>query len=117
MPTIANYRGIIPAIACPFTADNIDPHKVWACLMSNEKPGGHGERSVAVGTIDMAVRDAVAKVARHPLHELLARRYGNGKANPHVFVYAAVAGVAAFGGRGTGERSRTSEVLLGENRI
>src|SRR5467141_4113215 len=33
--------------------DNLDPDKIWATLMSNEKPGGHGERSVAVGTIDM----------------------------------------------------------------
>jgi L-alanine-DL-glutamate epimerase-like enolase superfamily enzyme len=68
---------------------NIDAHKVWACMMTNEKPGGHGERSVAVGTIDMAVWDAVAKIENQPLHELLARRYGNGKANPRVFVYAA----------------------------
>src|ERR1700759_214775 len=30
--------------------DNLDPDKVWATMMSNEKPGGHGERSVAVGT-------------------------------------------------------------------
>jgi hypothetical protein len=38
------------------------------CMMTNEKPGGHGERSVAVGTIDMAVWDAVAKIAGQPLH-------------------------------------------------
>lgn len=68
---------------------NIDPHKVWDCMMSNEKPGGHGERSVAVGTIDMAVWDATAKIANLPLHEMLAQRYGTGKANPKVFVYAA----------------------------
>src|ERR1700680_2262552 len=43
--------------------DNLDPDKIWATLMSNEKTGGHGERSVAVGTIDMAVWDAVAKIA------------------------------------------------------
>src|SRR5882672_10593828 len=42
---------------------NLDPDRIWAALMKNEKPGGHGERSVAVGTIDMAVWDAVAKVA------------------------------------------------------
>src|SRR3954453_18979777 len=36
---------------------NLDPDKIWGTLMSNEKPGGHGERSVAVGTIDMAVWD------------------------------------------------------------
>ncbi len=45
-------------------------------MMTNEKPGGHGERSVAVGTIDMAVWDAVAKIERKPLHRLLAERYG-----------------------------------------
>ena len=69
--------------------DNIDPHKVWATLMANEKPGGHGERSVAVGTIDMAVWDAVAKIEDKPLFQLLAERYGNGEANRKVFVYAA----------------------------
>jgi L-alanine-DL-glutamate epimerase-like enolase superfamily enzyme len=58
-------------------------------MMTNEKPGGHGERSVAVGTIDMAVWDAVAKIAGKPLFQLLAERYGNGKANRRVFVYAA----------------------------
>ncbi len=71
------------------TGDNLDPHKIWATMMTNEKPGGHGERSVAVGTIDMAVWDATAKIAGLPLHELLAQRYGTGKANPKVFVYAA----------------------------
>src|SRR4051794_6401514 len=68
--------------------DNLDPDKVWACLMSNEKPGGHGERSVAVGTIDMAVWDAVAKIARKPLFRLLAERHRL-EPNPRVFVYAA----------------------------
>ncbi|MFO1312937.1 MAG: mandelate racemase/muconate lactonizing enzyme family protein [Burkholderiales bacterium] len=69
--------------------DNLDPHRIWAAMMSNEKPGGHGERSVAVGTIDMAVWDAVAKIEAKPLFELLAERYGTGQANPRVFVYAA----------------------------
>ncbi len=70
------------------SGDNLDPDKVWATLMSNEKPGGHGERSVAVGTIDMAVWDAVAKISGKPLFRLLAERHGL-KANPRVFVYAA----------------------------
>jgi len=68
---------------------NLDPHRVWARMFTNEKPGGHGERSVAIGTIDMAVWDAVAKIDGKPLFRLLAERYGNGKANPRVFVYAA----------------------------
>ena len=71
------------------SGDNLDPHRIWAAMMTNEKPGGHGERSVAVGTIDMAVWDAVAKIARKPLYQLLADRYGNGVANRKVFVYAA----------------------------
>jgi L-alanine-DL-glutamate epimerase-like enolase superfamily enzyme len=68
--------------------DNLDPDRIWATLMRNEKPGGHGERSVAVGTIDMAVWDATAKIACKPLFRLLAERHGL-KADPRVFVYAA----------------------------
>jgi L-alanine-DL-glutamate epimerase-like enolase superfamily enzyme len=70
------------------SGENLDPDRVWAAMMSNEKPGGHGERSVAVGTLDMAVWDAVAKIARKPLFRLLAERHGL-QANPRVFVYAA----------------------------
>ncbi|WP_079225855.1 mandelate racemase/muconate lactonizing enzyme family protein [Citrobacter werkmanii] len=68
--------------------DNLDPHKIWDVMMSNEKPGGHGERSVAVGTLDMAIWDAVAKIANKPLFRLLAEMKGI-EANPRVFVYVA----------------------------
>ena len=68
--------------------DNLDPDRIWSTMMRNEKPGGHGERSVAVGTIDMAVWDAVAKIAGKPLFRLLADRHGM-EADPRVFVYAA----------------------------
>src|SRR5690606_8499822 len=67
---------------------NLDPHRIWAAMMTNEKPGGHGERSVAVGTIDMAVWDAAAKIAGKPLFRLLAEMMGR-EAEPRVFVYAA----------------------------
>ena len=60
---------------------NLDPAKIWARMMINEKPGGHGERSVAVGTLDMAVWDAVAKIEGKPLYRLLAERYRGGKAD------------------------------------
>jgi L-alanine-DL-glutamate epimerase-like enolase superfamily enzyme len=69
--------------------DNLDPFAVWKTLMTNEKPGGHGERSVAVGTIDMAVWDAVAKIEGKPLYRLLADRYRGGIADDKVWVYAA----------------------------
>src|SRR5215208_8458796 len=72
------------------SGQNLDPHKIWNAMFRNEKPGGHGERSVAMGTIDMAVWDAVAKIAGKPLFRLLAERHGGGRAaDPRVFVYAA----------------------------
>jgi L-alanine-DL-glutamate epimerase-like enolase superfamily enzyme len=69
--------------------DNFDPQRIWNCMMSNEKPGGHGERSVAVGTVDMAIWDAVAKIEEKPLFQLLSERYGDGHPERKVFVYAA----------------------------
>ena len=78
-----------PASLLDDSGDNLDPHRVWDAMYINEKPGGHGERSVAIGTIDMAVWDAVAKIAGKPLFQLLAERYGNGRPDRRVFVYAA----------------------------
>ena len=71
------------------SGDNLDPHRIWTAMFKNEKPGGHGERSVAIGTIDMAIWDAVAKIAGKPLFRLLAERYGVGEVNRRIFVYAA----------------------------
>jgi L-alanine-DL-glutamate epimerase-like enolase superfamily enzyme len=67
----------------------LDPFKCWDTMMRDEKPGGHGERSVAVGTIDMALWDLVAKAEGVPLYRLLADRYRGGIANSAVEVYAA----------------------------
>jgi L-alanine-DL-glutamate epimerase-like enolase superfamily enzyme len=69
--------------------ENLDPHRIWAALMTGEKPGGHGERSVAVGVLDMAAWDAVAKIAEKSLHRLLADRYRGGEVDERVWVYAA----------------------------
>jgi L-alanine-DL-glutamate epimerase-like enolase superfamily enzyme len=71
------------------TGTNFDPFKIWNIVMRNEKPGGHGERSVAVGVLDMAIWDAVAKIAGVPLYRLLADRFRGGVADEKVFVYAA----------------------------
>jgi L-alanine-DL-glutamate epimerase-like enolase superfamily enzyme len=85
----------IPRVLEAAPADLLDergvlcPQRIWAAMMSNEKPGGHGERSVAVGTIDMAVWDAVAKIEGKPLFQLLAERHGDGQPKREVFVYAA----------------------------
>ena len=69
--------------------NNFDPFKAWNIMMANEKPGGHGERSVAVGAVDMALWDVVGKIAEKPLYQVLADRYHQGKADKDIFVYAA----------------------------
>jgi len=68
---------------------NFSPEKIWNLMMHNEKPGGHGERSTAVGTLDMALWDLVAKLEEKPLYELLANKYGDKKFTNKIFVYAA----------------------------
>ncbi|MGL4290402.1 MAG: enolase C-terminal domain-like protein [Phreatobacter sp.] len=68
---------------------NLDPFKAWAAMMAGEKPGGHGERCVAVGTLDMAIWDAAAKIAGLPLYRFLAHRIGRGADTPsRLRVYA-----------------------------
>jgi len=67
--------------------DNLDPEKILAVMMRNEKSGGHSERSVGIGTIEVAAWDAVAKIADKPLHGLLAERYNGGKRTDKVFCY------------------------------
>jgi L-alanine-DL-glutamate epimerase-like enolase superfamily enzyme len=69
------------------TNDNLDPFAVWSTFMANEKPGGHGDRAHAAGALDMAVWDAVAKIARLPLWRLLAERYNAGRYDRTVLVY------------------------------
>ncbi len=67
----------------------LDPAGAWAAMMRNEKPGGHGGRSVAVGVLDMALWDAAAKMEGVPLWRLLADRYNGGQADEAAWVYAA----------------------------
>ena len=70
-------------------AGELDPTRAWDLMMRNEKPGGHGERSVAVGVVDMALFDLAAKIAEQPLYRYLSDRYGDGQPDDSVFVYAA----------------------------
>ena len=86
---IPRIMGADPKSLVNDAGDNLDPHRIWACAMANEKPGGHGERSVAVGVLDMAVWDAVAKIEGKPLYQLLGERYRGGDVDEKVFVYAA----------------------------
>jgi D(-)-tartrate dehydratase len=66
---------------------NLDPAKALAVMLQNEKAGGHAERSIAIGTIEVALWDAVAKIAGLPLHRLLAQRYNGGKETRRCFCY------------------------------
>ena len=67
--------------------ENFDPGKILAVMMQREKSGGHSERSIAIGTIEVAVWDAIAKIAGKPLHRLLADRYNAGRIATKVFCY------------------------------
>lgn len=67
--------------------DNLDPQAVWRTFMKDEKPGGHGDRAVAAGALDMAVWDAVAKIEEKPLWRLLSERYNNGQHDERILVY------------------------------
>jgi D(-)-tartrate dehydratase len=76
-----------PASLLNETGDNFAPEKVLTVMLQNEKSGGHSERSVGIGTIEVAIWDAVAKIAEKPLHRVLAERYNGGKVAEKVFCY------------------------------
>ncbi|WP_157247341.1 mandelate racemase/muconate lactonizing enzyme family protein [Nonomuraea typhae] len=73
------------------TGDGVtfDPVKALPVMTSGEKPGGHGERSVAIGVLDMALHDLAAKIEDKPLYRWLSDRHALGEPDESVFVYAA----------------------------
>lgn len=91
----------IPRLREADLGGEIDPIRAWDAMMANEKPGGHGERSVAVGVLDMALWDLAAKIAEVPLWHLIAERWSDGQAQRKVFVYAA--GGYYYPGKGLAE--------------
>lgn len=69
---------------------HLDPELIWAAGMKDEKPGGHGERAVAMGVLDMAAWDLAAKLVDKPLHAHLCERFRGGEPpRERVWVYAA----------------------------
>ena len=70
-------------------SSNIDPLRAWNVMLAREKPGGHGERCVAVGTLDMALWDLASKVEDLPLHAFIRKVLGEPiSRSPRVNVYA-----------------------------
>lgn len=67
---------------------NLDPFRAWHVVMRGEKPGGHGERCVAVGALDMALWDAASKIAELPLYRFLAERVPTARPQERVPAYA-----------------------------
>jgi hypothetical protein len=67
----------------------LDPFTAWQAMMAGEKPGGHGERCVAIGALDMALWDASAKAAGLPLHRHLADVLPQARPSGHIVVDAA----------------------------
>ncbi len=67
--------------------ENFSPQAIWSTLMSNEKPGGHGERSYCIGALDTAVWDLHSKIAEKPLWKILSERYNDGKYDEKILVY------------------------------
>jgi L-alanine-DL-glutamate epimerase-like enolase superfamily enzyme len=67
--------------------DNLDPAKILAAMRHREKIGGDAERSIGIGTIEVAVWDAVAKIAGKPLYRVLAERFNDAEVPARVFCY------------------------------
>src|SRR5215467_10226621 len=76
-----------PATLLDETGDNLDPGKIFSCMMRREKAGGHSERSIAIGTIEVALWDALAKIADMPLYAVLAGRFNSGSIPKRMFCY------------------------------
>lgn len=91
---------------------NLDPERILACMMQREKPGGHTERSIAIGTIEVACWDAVAKIEDKPLHRVLAERYADGRSGQRVRCY--VGGGWYHAGQGVEHLKEEIRLRLGE---
>ena len=63
------------------------PTRCWSIFMQNEKPGGHGDRAVAAGALDMAFWDAYAKAYEKPLWKILSEQFNQHQSDDQIFVY------------------------------
>ncbi|MBW0017081.1 MAG: mandelate racemase [Mycobacterium sp.] len=69
-------------------AGHLDPAAVLACALTDEKPGGHGDRASAAAALELACWDHNAKLDDHPAWATIARHFGR-EPVADVTVYAA----------------------------
>lgn len=70
-------------------AGHIDPERVLRGALTDEKPGGHGDRAGAAAALELACWDLNAKLADEPAYRTIARQFGRDTAAAAVPVYAA----------------------------
>jgi L-alanine-DL-glutamate epimerase-like enolase superfamily enzyme len=54
----------------------IDPARVLGAALTDEKPGGHGDRAGAAAALELACWDLNAKLADEPAYRTIARHFG-----------------------------------------
>jgi L-alanine-DL-glutamate epimerase-like enolase superfamily enzyme len=86
---LPRLRAADPASLLTEHGDRWDPARVVACVLRNEKPGGHGDRAGAAAALELAVWDLNAKLADEPAHVTIARAAGRRHTPQPVDVYAA----------------------------
>src|ERR1700745_2336504 len=68
-----------PASLLDEAGTHFSPEKILAVMMQRENPGANSAPASPIGRIEVAVWDAVAKIADEPLHRMLARRFNGGR--------------------------------------
>lgn len=71
------------------TGARFDIAKLFAIIMRNEKPGGHGDRAAAAGALELALWDLNAKLADEPAYVTISGHFGRKPKSKTVSVYAA----------------------------
>ncbi len=97
-----------PATLLSADGEQFSAGSVVTTAMSNEKPGGHGDRSGAMGALELAIWDLNAKLNDEPACSTIARHFGCSMETKPATVYAA--GGYYYPGAST---NRLREELLG----
>jgi L-alanine-DL-glutamate epimerase-like enolase superfamily enzyme len=86
---IPRLKALPPGALLDASGARFDVAKVFAAMMRNEKPGGHGDRAAAAGALELAFWDLNAKLSDEPAHVTISRHFGRTPPSKDVHVYAA----------------------------